>query len=248
MSENGRKTEMQSPQQVAYRALALGALVMRGVLEQHERVSRTDQARLANEAGVRGLLAWMRAEKLFKRQSAEEERLFRGALGKWTYDEVTTASWRVEALGTLLWAIQKFEALPPYDTLFDLREALDPIPFYEPTDTFADGAVLRPESDIRRARNAAQLWHWRSRLRYADPAPGAGMTVPEIIAEAAARAHHQGEIDAPIAGDFPAFDKAFAALDEDEYGRVAATAVERHLALNWVCGYAEDWDRTPVEV
>src|SRR5574341_1352691 len=202
MSENGRKTEMQSPQQVAYRALALGALVMRGVLEQHERVSRTDQARLANEAGV----------------------------------------------GGLLWAIQKFEALPPYDTLFDLREALDPIPFYEPTDTFADGAVLRPESDIRRARNAAQLWHWRSRLRYADPAPGAGMTVPEIIAEAAARAHHQGEIDAPIAGDFPAFDKAFAALDEDEYGRVAATAVERHLALNWVCGYAEDWDRTPVEV
>jgi hypothetical protein len=55
----------------------------------------------------------------------------------------------------------------------------------------------------------------------------------------------EGAIPEPIDGDFPAFGKAFRELAADEHAAVAATALERLYALNWLCGYASDWDSVP---
>ena len=47
--------------------------------------------------------------------------------------------------------------------------------------------------------------------------------------------------------DFPAFGKAYRNLSEDEYEQATSIAMERHLALNWLCGYDSDWDETPTD-
>jgi hypothetical protein len=44
-----------------------------------------------------------------------------------------------------------------------------------------------------------------------------------------------------------AYDKPDRALDADEYAAVTSSAAERHYALNWLCGYASDWDRVPTD-
>jgi hypothetical protein len=50
-----------------------------------------------------------------------------------------------------------------------------------------------------------------------------------------------------IDGDFPAFGKAYSALTEREFVHCAWIAVGRHRALNWLCGYAENWDEVPTD-
>lgn len=55
--------------------------------------------------------------------------------------------------------------------------------------------------------------------------------------------------DAPevIGTDFPAFGKAYVELDADEYAVTTSIAQERHFALNRLCGYSRDWDKTPTD-
>jgi hypothetical protein len=36
-------------------------------------------------------------------------------------------------------------------------------------------------------------------------------------------------------------------LSDDEYSYCRSLAVERHKALNWLCGYAERWDKVPTD-
>ena len=64
---------------------------------------------------------------------------------------------------------------------------------------------------------------------------------------AAARAYDEGSIPAPIDGDFPAFGKAYRALDAEHAGELGSAAVERHHALNWLCGRGADWDKVPTD-
>jgi hypothetical protein len=36
----------------------------------------------------------------------------------------------------------------------------------------------------------------------------------------------------------------YSALTDEAFADAGATAQERHFALNWICGVAEDWDET----
>lgn len=46
--------------------------------------------------------------------------------------------------------------------------------------------------------------------------------------------------------DFAAQGKAYRDLTDDEWSEVQSISIERHLALNWVCGYAPNnrWEET----
>jgi hypothetical protein len=47
--------------------------------------------------------------------------------------------------------------------------------------------------------------------------------------------------------DFVAKGKPYRELTPLEWSQVRSIAMERHLALNWLCGFAPDnkWDQTP---
>jgi hypothetical protein len=155
---------------------------------------------------------------------------------------VVDAVWRAEALGTLLWALQ-LQPLPAYDKPFratdmaaaDLKEA-----------------DLRPGEELEAERDAARLWHWRARtseLAAAAPLelPPEYATVDQVVAATAMRGYEQGALPSPVRGDFPAFGKVYRQLTPAEHAEAHSIALERHRALNWLCGLGETWDDVPLD-
>ena len=168
------------------------------------------------------------------------------------------SSWRVEALGVLVWALDSRTDFPPYDRLahetnleaniwklildissLDLREA----------QAFIAQAKLRDARAIRNSRDVAELWLWRARtteLQRKHVAPPEGMTFEGIIAEAA-KAGEQDGLFTAIDNDFPALGRSYAKLSETEWYRMRSIAGERLYALNWLCGYSDNWDTVPTD-
>ena len=71
-----------------------------------------------------------------------------------------------------------------------------------------------------------------------------GWTFEKIIAMTAEKAN-EDKLFVPIDHDFPALNKAYAKLSEDEWHTLNSIAQERLYALNWLCKYADDWDEVP---
>lgn len=124
---------------------------------------------------------------------------------------------------------------------------LDRSGLMRPPEDFIAAAILRPQPEIDRARSIAETWHWRTRtaqLVRAGRTPPQGFSAEKIVEVTAGAAHDRGFIPSPVDGDFPAFGKAYRLLSNEELGLKSSIAQERHYALNWVCGYAPDWDHT----
>jgi hypothetical protein len=155
---------------------------------------------------------------------------------------VVDAVWRGEALGTLLWALQLAE-LPPYDRPFEASELVE-VPL--------DDAKLREPDEIELERDSARLWHWRARTTGVQAA--GGIPLPEryanfdqLIAATAMRGYEQGLLPAPMRGDFRAYGKVYRHLTPEQHTEAHSIAVERHHALNWLCGEGGSWDDVPLD-
>lgn len=232
------------------RALCLGALVMRGEFERVVQDLDSSAVREAHEDLTRELERWLVGTGLDRAQSGEERRVFAQRLGCWLRQDVVDASWRTEALGVLVWAVGRLPSLPAWDTQFDQQAVIVPLGLLGNSPLLTE-SPLRPQEEIEAARDVAELWHWRARTTQLQQRPGvelpAGQTFEEIISMSARGALEAGDIAGVIDDDFPAFGKAYHALDRDEYAIATSIAQERHFALNWLCGYSRDWDETPTD-
>ena len=168
----------------------------------------------------------------------------RAALAKLPTDEpaVVDAIWRGEALGTLLWALQLLE-LPAYDQPFDAAEVAA---------VELGEADLRDGEEIELERDSARLWHWRARTTSLQAAgalelPERYATFDQLIAATAMRGYEQGVLPAPMRGDFRAYGKVYRHLSPEQHAEAHSIAVERHHALNWLCGDGETWDDVPLD-
>jgi hypothetical protein len=163
------------------------------------------------------------------------------------------ASWLAEPIVTLLWALQIVRELPAYD-----QEASHDLVKMLPATSVQDlvkQVRLRPKEEIRRQRDVAELWHWRSRTRKLQEEgrlqgklPG-GQTIEQIIEVAAAKGAKNGDLPASIDSDFPAFGQPYRDVVFEEFARLTSIAQERHRALNWLCGYSPSgrWADTPTD-
>ena len=168
----------------------------------------------------------------------------RAALARLPSDEpaVVDAIWRGEALGTLLWALQLLE-LPAYDQPFDAAEVAA---------VQLDEAELRDAEEIELERDSARLWHWRARTTSLQAAgalelPERYATFDQLIAATAMRGYEQGVLPTPMRGDFRAYGKVYRHLSPEQHAEAHSIAVERHHALNWLCGAGETWDDVPLD-
>jgi hypothetical protein len=168
----------------------------------------------------------------------------RAALAKLPDDDpaVVDAVWRGEALGTLLWALQLME-LPAYDQPFDAEQVAA---------VELDDAGLRDGEEIELERDSARLWHWRARTTSLQAAgalelPERYATFDQLIAATAMRGYEQGVLPAPMRGDFRAYGKVYRHLAPEQHAEAHSIAVERHHALNWLCGEGETWDDVPLD-
>lgn len=194
---------------------------------------------------------WLKREGLWKELTKREMPYYKTPLRDLGYQYIIDASWRGEALFTLLWCLGWTDQILPYDVQARPRDIPEIIP--RPgfsTKHFIENAKLRPRKEIEKARDLAELWHWRSRTTqlikdglYDDPEE-----LDEIVRMTAKAAKENGDIPTPIDGDFPAQGKAYRDLSAEEYNLVTSIAMERHFSLNWVCGYSEGgWDKTPTD-
>ena len=166
--------------------------------------------------------------------------------------------WRMEAAQVLMWALRLNADLPSPDTQSDID--LSKLEILNRPTSFLNSAALRSQSEIDRARNLAELWHWRSRteelIREGQPFPvGEAMlrqglrSYQDIVRRAANAAHESRDIHSVVGGDFGVKGKSYAELSPEEWSEVRSITIERHRALNWLCGYSpgNDWDQTPTE-
>lgn len=175
-----------------------------------------------------------------------------------TGEQLINASWRVESLMAILWALQVIEGIPPYDEQTS-PDLFGDFPLVN-ADEFVSSALLRPAEEISAARDVAEAWHWRSRTRQiiesGEPFPSdpqlhaAGFTSYDSIVRSSAMMHEgDGTFSQAIDEDYPAFGKAYRDLTDDEWSVTRSITMERHHALNWLCGYAprHRWDDTPTD-
>jgi len=198
------------------------------------------------------LIERLRQSGLWNAMGQEERNFMEARSTELTQQARIDASWRVESIVCLLWALGYISELPPYDQQAD-PELTNKLPV-ESAEVLMKKAVLRDHTLTERQRDLAELWHWRSRTRQLQESKFMfefpdGMTIEKVIAMASAKAAKDGVIPTPIGDDFPAFGKAYRDLAQQEYSQATSIAVERHRALNWLCGLAPGnrWAETPTE-
>jgi len=256
------QSRIQDARAVAYRAFCLGALLYRGESElavqnldpffffedafEDAKEEALQKQRHLNKA----LLRWLSEEKLTGHLSEAEQHLLNKPLGTWTERTLISVGWRVESLGVMLWALHRMDTMPAYDAQFKLDEVLLPLDILNPTIDFIWCATLRPAEELVMMRDQAELWNWRSRateLQRMGVRPPEGVTFREIIRVTAERAYTNGHIPSPVDGDFRAFNKAYAQLNEDEYALASAVAYERYGSLSWMCELSSEWENIRVD-
>lgn len=163
------------------------------------------------------------------------------------------AGWR-EGLFVLAWALRARDKLPPYDRQVSPKGLAD----FPPKDLerFVKSARLRPRAQIEAARDLAEFWHWRSRTRHLaasgeppfDPPVEGIESYDDIVRQAARSAGKRGDFR-PIKEDFPAFGRAYRELTDEQWHEISSITMERHFALNWLCGLAprNAWEQTPTD-
>jgi hypothetical protein len=156
------------------------------------------------------------------------------------------ASWRWESVVVLGWTLNLVPQLPPWDRMATRTEIK--VPPSPDIDVVAETLRLRDGEEIGSARRIAEAWHWRSRTFYlAREYPDQDWDTPVRVT---ARSLADDKLLPPlIEEDFPARGKAYRDLDDAQARELASVAMERHTALNWICGRAPGnrWDETPTD-
>ena len=222
--------------------------------------SETEQQRFRQRAVIERdqFCQRLREAGLWQHLSPLEQAYARSTLLTATEQQQLDATWRLEAAQTLIWALGMLGQMPPYDTSAD-PDLLKQIPSAHAA-AFVESARLREQAEIERERDVAEFWHWRSRTRElierGDPFPAdekmnaAGFhSFEDVVRFSAREGAKDGTIPACIDDDFPAKGKAYRDLSAEEWAEVRSITMERHFALNWLCGYAPGnrWDDTPTD-
>jgi len=231
--------------------------MLRALLEEW---SAEDRQHFTTDAEARREEFWepLRLAGLWDYLSRSERELVGTTIVTMSFQQQVNASWRVEAAQLLMWALGLTPHLPPYDTQAN-HDLLKEFPSGE-IPRFISSVHLRKESEIDRARADAELWHWRSRTRQLiedgrefpanEHSKAAGFnSYDDIIRFTAGKFAGEGRMPACIDEDFPAKGKAYRMLSANEWSEVRSITMERHFALNWLCGYApgNNWDDTPTD-
>jgi hypothetical protein len=228
--------------EVAMRLIGLTAAVRRSMLE----LDPSGDA----EGDRFDLAAWLREERLTPHLTADERKMVETRLGGLDPDEAGDAGWRIEAVAVLAWAAGLIDERPRYDLPAPPAELLALVP--EPWDKaqpFRQAIELRPEDEIAWAREEAELWRWRGEVETEEGAGGASPAeIRQLIRQVAADSARTGLFEKPVGNDFPVAKRPYRDLGSDERELLTDLASERLRALNWLCGFGEDWDDTPLDV
>ena len=209
---------------VARRALALTAVTIRAILEQDPKAKNTATV-------YKELLAWVKAVGIDDEFEPDERAVVHLKPGKMTDRQQIDATWRLEGLVVLAWALGRFE-IPPHDRLVDFNPMWQSLGWPDPAETKdrLAAASLRPRAEIMALRNRLFALHWRLRnfrIR------------PEVMDFAEfARTCWFGPLDTTglplVDGDLAIGGQRIDQADRDRRATSHSAAQERHQAVNWL--------------
>jgi hypothetical protein len=247
---------------VLRRAMILAYQLRRGLAQPPsstlQQLAAPELDRLRAEIGRRNKVEndEIRKSDLWKLMTPREQAFMSADVDRVTERQFLDAMWLAESLHCLLWSLGRVDSIPPHDVQASPEETWKALPQRSLADN-APKAALRDEAEIERGRSLAELWNWRSRTRCLQEQghfkPGAevapGMSIEQVINQAAELAAKKGDLPAPIGGDFPAFGKLYREISAEQWSEATSIAMERHKALNWLSGLApgNGWDETPLE-
>jgi hypothetical protein len=195
----------------------------------------------------------LKAAGLWRDIEEDERRFLQAGIDQISPQQRIDASWLAESIVCLLWALQIVPELPPYDQEAS-HESVKMLPAASIKDLIKQ-AHLRPQEEIKKQRDIAELWHWRARTRKLQEEGRlhgqlvGGQTIEQIIEFSASKASENGDLPRPIGSDFPAMGKPYRDLSFEEFAMVTSIAQERHKAFNWLCGLSPSgrWADTPTD-
>lgn len=166
------------------------------------------------------------------------------------------ANWRMEAAAIMIWALKLVDKFP------DINEQTSPellkIVELKKLGLFSNGLSLRSYDEISKMRDIIETWHWRVNTRRLiednfNFQPDENMkkvginSLDDIVRMTAKSAYANGDIKEIIDDDFVFKGQPFRDLNKEDFNEATSIIIERHYALNWLCGYAPNnkWDETP---
>jgi uncharacterized protein DUF4272 len=219
--------------------------LLAGHLEKWTKFERSDfDHQMRDQFAVR--IEGLRQNGIWNEMEESERTFLEAGPLELTRQELVDANWLSEAAACLFWALEYIPELPRYD-----EQATNELTKVEITKR----AALRPFETIKKKRDLAELWHWRSKTRQLQESGrmpsviAKGISIDEVIHMASQKAAENGDIPTPIGNDFPAFNKAYRDLSPEEFSVATSIALERHRAFNWLCGLApgNHWKETPTD-
>jgi hypothetical protein len=226
-----------SANRVARRALILAALVCRGSIE-------SGAGRGEAESLHTGILDWITRLGLEKELEPGEQQLLHTPLGKLRPKEVIEATWSVEGLGVLAWALGLCD-LPRHDEKVDPYAITDSLYFL--SDDAAEligSARLRSTAELKAYREVVYAIHCRLRefIR--------GRQGKDFAAWVEKAWFDLLKIDAAhliVHGDLGIDDKEISEADEERVQTCEWITFQRHRAIVWVLGGHPIYSQTPVD-
>lgn len=211
-------------EQVRSRCLALGAIVMRGVME------RDLESLDAPEDHHRRLLAWVRDQGIDSCLEPREADVIGKTPGSLDQQQAIDALWQVEGLEVLLWALGLKE-LPSCDSLSDVDTPLDLIGIWKPAiDAPVGEAELRPVTDLEKQQAIQLTIHWRLREHRLRPKH---MDLTEFVRKARFGPLCLDGVPL-VGGDLALGGHPLNESDDELFGTASSIANERHRAANWL--------------
>ncbi len=232
--------------EIADRTIVLGAVVRRVSLERQTGETEDDAEALRFD-----LAAWLHVEGLEPGASGHERGMLAARIGALSAEAIAAASWQAEAIITLGWVLGMVDEMPSYDRPTDLAALLAAIPSpWESTVPFRSRPIARSETTIANERERAELWHWRSEVAglMQTANHGGRGSLRAAVREVAHEAHAFGHLPSLRDDDFAVADRPYHNLPDRELDELGAIAAARLQALNWVCGFGEDWDSVPLQL
>lgn len=227
--------QLQTADRVARRALALAAVSVRALVEQD------DPDDPSAEEFRQRVLNWVSEVGVGDELEPDEWEVLQRPVGRLDRQQQIDATWRLEGLVVLAWALGKFD-LPPHDELVDPNDLARSVGFLddEAGRALLASAELRPEAEIDAVAKRLLGIHWR--LRDFTLRPQA-MDFAAFSRECWFGSFDLGDTRL-IDDDLALGDVAVVDADDQAFGKAYSAARERHLAVNWLRGYSRVYSQT----
>lgn len=225
-------------ERVARRAMVLAAVTARALLEQEDPTDSSVEERRTM------VLDWIDQLGVSDELEPDEWKVLQRRCGTLDQQSLIDATWRFEGLAVLAWALNLI-ILPPHDELIVPDELLPAVGFLnlEESRQILDQPQLREPAELEAMNSRLLGIHWRLRDFSIRPEPCDFVDF--------SKSSWFGGFDIrgvrTIGRDLAIGEHAIAEAADDDVQRTASAAMERHLASNWLLGFARVYSETPTD-